>query len=318
MSIRDLLLHGGQALTPSEEKIVRVLLTDYPTAGLGTATSLARRANVSDATVVRLVMKLGFEGFPDFQSKLLAEVEARLHSPLLMMETKRPDMSADGGREGAAIAYMRSVAASLDKAVSATPVATYERAARTIMEAKGQIVLLGGRFSRHVAGMLGGYLTQFRPGVVDIGALSAQQFDMLVDLGKRDVLVVFDYRRYQLDVVAFARQAAARGVRVVLFTDPWLSPVADEAEVTIISPLEVASPYDTLAPAVAQIEALCTSILSMMGDQTRARIEELETVRHTNAVTLDSARTPATVARTDDKSPRDFPGPKSTRQEPRP
>lgn len=315
MSIRDLLLNGGQALTPSEEKIVRVLLTDYPTAGLATATSLAKRANVSDATVVRLVMKLGFEGFPDFQSKLLTEVEARLHSPLLMMETKRPDVSAGEGKEGAAIAYMRSVAAAMDKAVSATPINTYDRAARTIMEAKGQVVILGGRFSRHVAGMLAGYLAQFRTNVRDIGALSAGQFDELVDLGKRDVLVVFDYRRYQLDVVAFAGQAAARGVRIVLFTDPWLSPIADSAEVAIISPLEVASPYDTLAPAIAQMEALVTHILSTMSDQTRSRIEELESVRRENAVTLDNAKMLATVSKADEKHSRDFPGPKTTRQE---
>src|SRR5687768_18516279 len=75
MTIREVLMHPGLALTPSEEKIVQLLLTDYPTSGLGSASSLARRAGVSDPTVVRLVMKLGYEGFPDFQAKLLAEVE---------------------------------------------------------------------------------------------------------------------------------------------------------------------------------------------------------------------------------------------------
>ncbi|RUX43874.1 MurR/RpiR family transcriptional regulator, partial [Mesorhizobium sp. M7A.F.Ca.CA.002.09.1.1] len=53
MAIRDVLMRGDLALTPSEEKIVRLLLTDYPTSGLGTASSLARRAGVSDPTVVR-------------------------------------------------------------------------------------------------------------------------------------------------------------------------------------------------------------------------------------------------------------------------
>jgi hypothetical protein len=74
MTIREVLMHPGLALTPSEEKIVQLLLTDYPTSGLGSASSLARRAGVSDPTVVRLVMKLGYEGVPDFQAKLLAEV----------------------------------------------------------------------------------------------------------------------------------------------------------------------------------------------------------------------------------------------------
>ncbi|MEZ5803728.1 MAG: MurR/RpiR family transcriptional regulator [Rhizobiaceae bacterium] len=303
MTIRDQLMSQGLSLTPSEEKIVRLLLAEYPTSGLGTATSLAKRAGVSDPTVVRLVMKLGFEGFPDFQAKLLAEVEAGLRSPLLMMESKRSSASS----ESTIVAYLDSVGEALNKSVSATPLQSYDRAARLIMEARGDVVLLGGRFSRHVAGMLAGYLVQFRPGIRDLGVLSAQAFDTLADLGRKDVLIVFDYRRYQLDVVAFARQAAARDVRLLLFTDQWLSPVADFAEVTIVSPLEVASPYDTLAPAIAQMEALVAHILSTLGDEARARIERLEEVRQANAVTLDSSA--------GDGGARRMPGPKSSKQD---
>ncbi len=301
MTIRDHLMSQGLALTPSEEKIVRLLLAEYPTSGLGTATSLAKRAGVSDPTVVRLVMKLGFEGFPDFQAKLLAEVEAGLRSPLLMMESKRSNASS----ESAVVAYLDSVGQALGKSVNATPLQSYDRASKLIMDARGDVVLLGGRFSRHVAGMLAGYLVQFRPGIRDLGVLSAQAFDALADLGRKDVLIVFDYRRYQLDVVAFARQAAARDVHIMLFTDQWLSPVADLAEVTIVSPLEVASPYDTLAPAIAQMEALVSHILSTLGDEARARIERLEEVRQANAVTLDSSAPDGGARRT--------PGPKSSK-----
>ncbi|WP_395446569.1 MurR/RpiR family transcriptional regulator (plasmid) [Aminobacter sp. UC22_36] len=309
MAIRDVLMREDLSLTPSEEKIVRLLLTDYPTSGLGTATSLARRAGVSDPTVVRLVMKLGFDGIADFQSKLLAEVEARLHSPLEMMGAKSPD----GSRDGVIISYLKSVTACVDKSTTATPPQTYDRAAKLIMEAKGQVVLIGGRFSRHVAGMLAGYLMQFRPGIREVASLSAQDFDTLVDLDKRDVLVVLDYRRYQLDVVAYARQAAARGVRIVLFTDPWLSPIADLAEVVIVSQLEVESPYDSMAPAVAQIEALVAHIVSTMSEATRTRIVDLENVRHANAVTLDSTRRSATEP---DSGSGSF-GPKRSKKEPK-
>lgn len=283
MTVRDLLMREGLPLTPSEEKIVRILLAEYPSSGLGSASSLARRAGVSNPTVVRLVMKLGFAGFPDFQAKLMAEVEARLHSPLLMMEAKRPGKTD----ENVVLSYMDSIDKAIGRSANATPMQSYDRASRLIMETKGDVVLLGGRFSRHVAAIFAGYLVQFRPGVVDLGALSAQAFDMLADLGRKDVLVVFDYRRYQLDVIAFARQAAARGVRILLFTDQWQSPIAEHAEVTIVSPLDVASPYDTLVPALAQVEALVARILSALGEDARSRIERLEEVRHANAVTLD-------------------------------
>ncbi|WP_192182980.1 MurR/RpiR family transcriptional regulator [Mesorhizobium amorphae] len=288
MNVRDMLLHGAISLTPSEERIVQVLLTDYPAAGLGTATSLAKRAGVSDPTVVRLAMKLGFEGFPALQRRLLADVEARLHSPLLMMEAKRPDMGTDS-EQGAAIAYMHSVASNLNKALTSTPLASYQRAARLVMDTKGKVVLLGGRYSRFIAGMLAAYLLQFRPDIMHIDALSAQKTDVLVDLGKRDLLIVFDYRRYQLDVVAFAQLAAARRVRILLFTDPWLSPISEFSELTLTCPIEVNSPYDTMASSVAQIEAVIAQILASMEKPTRERIEELEEIRLQASASLDNA-----------------------------
>lgn len=306
VSLRDLLLKSSLSLTPSEEKIVQVLLADYPTAGLGTATGLARRAGVSDPTVVRLAMKLGFQGYPDFQARLLAEVEARLHSPLLMMETKRHGGSAE---DDAINAYLHSVAGCIDKAMLTTPAVTYDRAAKLVTDSRLPLTLLGGRFSRYLAGMLAGYLAQLRPGVRDLGPLSPQAFDTLIDMDKRDVLVVFDYRRYQNDIVAFARQAAARGARIVLFTDPWLSPIAEIAEVTITSPVEAASPYDTLAPALAQLEAFVAHILAGMDEAMRNRIETLEIIRHANAVTLDHEA----IDNMTGTSIRDFPGPKTVK-----
>lgn len=283
IGIRDILLRGGPSLTPSEERIVQLLLADYPSSGLGTASNLAKKAGVSDATVVRLIAKLGFDGYPDFQRRLLAEVEDRLHSPLLMMETKRPRSE----RSGIADTYLHAVSETIDKTVNVTPALTYERAAKLIMECKGRVALIGGRFSRHIAGLLSGYLIQFRPGVVDLGAINSQTFDMLIDFGKRDVLIVFDYRRYQTDVIAFAEQATAQGVTILLFTDQWLSPIAEHAALTVICPVDVPSPYDTLAPAVAQTEALAAQILASLDDGTLKRIERLETIRHRNAVTLD-------------------------------
>lgn len=285
MSIREELANTTVAFTSAEEKIVQVLLADYPMSGLGTATRLARRAGVSDPSVTRLMSKLGYVGFADFQARLLTEVESRLHSPLLMMEAKRPG----GSSEGTALAYFHSVSDSLERTRTAVPVQAYTRAVNLLLESKGQVVLLGGRFSRHIASMLAGYLLQFRSGVRDIGSLSPADFDLLIDLGKRDLLVVFDYRRYQSDVVSFAQQAKERGVSILLFTDVWLSPISDIADLTMVAAIDANSPFDTLATAVAQMETVFAHALEGHGAGVRKRIEDIEKIRSANAVTLDTA-----------------------------
>lgn len=285
MRVRDMLSRDGLALTKSEARIVQILLTDYPISGLGTATSLARRAGVSDPTVIRLVTKLGFKGFPDFQAKLLEDVEAGLRSPLMMMEAKRPTAA----RRSVAEDYLRSVARLMQQAADMTVPQAYERSADLVLDAKGQVLVLGGRFSRHVAGMLASYLAQIRPRVTPLGPLSPESFDRLLDLGPRDVLIVFDYRRYQTDVIHFAEQASRRGVRLALFTDPWRSPLADKADVVIVSPVEANSPYDSVAAPVAQMEALITHMLAQKTQIMHARMQDLEKIREANNVTIAEA-----------------------------
>ena len=280
MSIRDLLTGGEVSLTPAEERIAQVLLNDYPTSGLGTASSLAKRASVSDPTVIRLVVKLGFDGFPAFQASLLGEVEDRLRSPLSMM-------AGGGGVLGEASGYIASARDAVDEAARLTPQRSYEKAARLINEARS-VLAVGGRFSGFLAGMLVQHLEQFRPGVRWLPDLSLSSYDQLVDLGRRDVILAFDYRRYQTDVMSFVSRAADGGTRVVLFTDRWQSPLAARADVSLVAPVEVASPYDTMAPAVAQLEALIAQILSTEDRGRRARIERIEAIRAATRVTASN------------------------------
>jgi DNA-binding MurR/RpiR family transcriptional regulator len=285
-TVREVLAHPGADLTPAESKIVQLLLADYPVAGLGTASSLAKRAGVSDPTVVRLIAKLGFEHFSQFQARLLGEVEERLRSPLMMLDSKRPE------RSGAARGYLNSVVRSLHAAAEAAVDQPYERAADLIMKTRGRILLLGGRFSRHVAGMLAGYMRQFHPDVQLIAPLHAESIDELVDLGRGDLLIVFDYRRYQTDVIDFTRQAQAQGVRIILFSDPWMSPIAEIADIVIIASAEVDSPYDSLAPAVAQMEVLVAHIVVRDKEAMTQRIATIERLRERNAITVDGKPRP--------------------------
>jgi DNA-binding MurR/RpiR family transcriptional regulator len=300
MSIREDLANTSLVLTSAESKIVQALLDDYPMSGLSTATRLAGRAGVSDPTVTRLMIKLGYSGFAEFQSKLLAEVEARLLSPLLMLEVKRPPPS---GEVAPALAYFHSIADSLERTKTAVPSQSYVRAVQMLLECKGQVYLLGGRFSRHVASMLAAHLIQLRPGIRDLGALTPADFDLLIDMGKRDLLVVFDYRRYQSDVVDFAQQAHRHGVEILLFTDPSHSPIADIATLTMVATTDALSPFDTLTTAVAQVEAICAHALESRGQPARRRIEEIEAIRRANAVTLDIAEPPDPAAASDSAAP---------------
>ncbi len=81
-SVADLLRARRAELTPAERRVVQILLGDYPAAGLQSVARLAQEAGVSPPTVVRLVAKLGFTGYPNLQDALRGELSARTTGPL--------------------------------------------------------------------------------------------------------------------------------------------------------------------------------------------------------------------------------------------
>ncbi|MFC0246853.1 MurR/RpiR family transcriptional regulator [Falsochrobactrum ovis] len=290
MGVRDRLTDGSIEFTRSELKIVRQLLSNYPAAGLNTVAHLANSAGVSNPTVVRLINKLGFEGYPEFQTALLSEVQERMSSPLTMLDQRKPEIGQDNF-------YQQFLAASihaLDTAQTMLPPHDFQMAVDAAADLNARIHCLGGRFSGFLAGLLWTHMKQLRPDTFWINGPQADQVDQLVDFGKKDTLFVYDYRRYQVGTIRFARQAAEQGTRIVLFTDRWLSPISEFASITLTCPVDTISPYDTMVPAMAQTEALIAALTAQLANQSRARIENIEAIRRAYTITEDALTAPHT------------------------
>lgn len=285
MPIRDLLTSQSIRFTRAELSIVRELLANYPAAGLSTISQLARQARVSDPTVLRLVAKLGFNGFPRFQRELLREVEERMNSPLAMLPSRQPVLR----KKDLYKSFFKSCVAGMEAAENLLVPADLQAALDLMSDPRHRIHFLGGRFSRFLAGIMHTHFVQFRPATQLVEGTASDLVDGIVDLGPRDVIVAFDFRRYQVDVINYCRQAAARGARVVLFTDPWKSPIAEVATVTLMSPVETISPYDTMVPAAALVEALIAALVARLTPGSRARIRRIEESRRAFGITFDAA-----------------------------
>ena len=162
---------------------------------------------------------------PTSQRRLKEELEAQLQSPLM----KR----TPADRQGSAFADFRArrlvePGADLRRDTSGR-VRRDHRFARRYEEAHPPFV--GGRFTEAIALYAVRHLRVVRPDVALVEGQAATWRDQVIDFGKRDVLVVFDIRRYQEDVVLLAEEAAdRRPSTIVLFTDQWLSPVARVAK----------------------------------------------------------------------------------------
>lgn len=262
-------------LTPSERKVARTLFASNLMAGFDTVAELARRAQVSGPTVVRFATKLGFTGYPDFQRALKGDLARRIDSPLRLYGKGVPERGGDRLLDRARDVFSRGIATTMASLANDE----LDAVVALLADRRRPLWTTGGRFTQFCAQMLHAHLYQLRPGTRVIDYEPAGRADALLDLGRRDVLVVFDVRRYQKDTIALAQTAAARGAAIVLITDPWLSPIADVADHVLTVDVEAPSPYDSMVPCVALVETLIAAVVATMGQTTKRRIGELERLR---------------------------------------
>lgn len=252
--------------TPAERKVARVLLAGYPAAGFETVAVIAERAAVSGPTVLRLLGRLGFRGLPDFQQALRRELDERQASPLALYDAR------DGGGEDPSALVVGAVRRTL----ADLPAADLDRAIALLADPRRRPLLVGGRFSRLLAEYLHLHLVQLREGVTLLGADPVTRAATVAGGGSRDVLVVFDFRRYEPRLLALARAVRARGAAVVLVTDRWLSPIGEVADAVLACHVDAPSAYDSLVPAMAVVETVVGGVLTSLGDAARERMAACE------------------------------------------
>lgn len=275
---------SGQ-FTAAERRVADALLARFPSAALETVGALARRAGVSEPTVLRLVAKLGFDGFPAFQAAVLREVDARLASPASLFDGQSAPASHPHAEALLAMAEM------LRRAALDTMPAAFDAMVRIAAEPR-RLLVIGGRYSSLLAQRLTWHLDQLRDGVTLVPFTAGRIFDPLAGIDRHCGVIAFDYRRYQPEILAFCRAARARGASVGLFTDPWRSPVAALADAVLAGPVDSPSPFDSKVVALAQTEALTGAVARLRPAETRSRLAAIEAARHAGEQAMQEIQAP--------------------------
>ena len=269
VSIAEKIRQRVGELSPSERRVARALLTGPPTIGLESSVRLARFAGVSGPTVSRFIAELGFGSYADFQRALHEEIAARVMSPVEVYHRHQEgERSADVLGSSA-----RTLGEAVAASVSGLDPQEYGRAVALIADGGRPVVVTGGWFSQLLAGYLSSVLRELRPGVRLVGPSASDRAGAIADIGRRDTVVAFDFRRYERDTLEIARAAQAAGGRILLVTDPWLSPVADIADAVLTAQVSGPAPFESLTPALAVVETLITSVVDALGEPGRKRFE---------------------------------------------
>ncbi|MGO4573779.1 MurR/RpiR family transcriptional regulator [Microvirga sp. 2TAF3] len=273
-SLAERVRHEMESFTPSEKRAAHVLLSHYPFAGLDTVAEFAARAGISAPSALRFVTRLGFGGFPEFQKHLREELEAQLLSPLA-----KAGPSEIGQGAPALAAFADAVIGNLKATVENIAPTEFDAVVALLSDPRRHIHFTGGRFTGALARYAESHFRIVRSHVDFIEGQPALWRDRVIEIGRKDVLVAFDIRRYQEDVTALCETAAKQGATVVLLTDPWLSPIARVARHVLPAHITVPSNWDSSAGLLLLAEALVAAVTKRLWETAKPRMEAVERLR---------------------------------------
>lgn len=275
-SVAELVRQQMDLFTATERRAAHVLLANYPVVGLETVAEFARRASVSAPTILRFCARIGFSGYPEFQKRLRDELDAQLQSPLAK---KSVVPGAPFDPDHFLAGFHQALHDNVTETFRHVSPGEFDAVAQLLSNLKQRIYIIGGRFTDAIARYTSAHLRVLRPGVVHMIGQYDNWRDQLLDMERKDVLIVFDVRRYQDDVRTLAERAAERGAIIVLFTDQWLSPIATYARHTFAVRISVPSNWDSGAATVSLVEALIAATTERLWPTASQRIERLEKLR---------------------------------------
>jgi len=259
-------------LTRAERQLALSILENYPASGLGPLAALAKDAHVSVPTVARMVQKLGYKGYPDFQAELREELRAKAKGPIAKHETwaeAAPSGHILNRFTDAVIDNIRHTLGHIDPA-------SFDQACQLVADPDRHLYIVGGRVTHTLAEYLFLYMQVIRSNLTHVQSTSNTWPHYLLNAREGDVFVIFDVRRYENNTLKLAEMAHARGAKIVLFTDQWRSPVHHLADITFSSRIVVPSAWDSAATTLLLVETMISAVQGLDWNGAKERMEELE------------------------------------------
>lgn len=271
--ILSVLQERATTFSKGQRAIARYITESYDKAAFMTASKLGRTVGVSESTVVRFAVELGYDGYPTMQKAMQEMVLNRLTS------VQRIEVANDRiGDQDILSLVLQSDMEQLRKTVSSVDRKDFSAAVNAILDAR-RIYVLGVRSSSALASFLGYYLNLMFEDVHTITASgTGQVLEKLISAGPDDVVIAFSYPRYSTSTVTGASFCHSKGAKIVAMTDSRTSPLGQTSDFVLQTKSDMASLVDSLVAPLSVVNALVVALAARREEKlakTFSRLEEI-------------------------------------------
>ena len=257
----------------SQKLISKYILENYDKAAYMTASKLGATVSVSESTVVRFAIELGFEGYPEFQHSLQEIVRIRLTSFQRMDVTN--NLIGDGD---VLTKVLNSDIDKIKRTIEEIDRKAFEKSVDALVNAKN-IYVIGLGSSASLAGSLNHSLRMIFDNVKLLEASSADEiFAQIMNISEGDVIIAISFPRYSRKLITAVNYAKDSGATVIALTDSTASPIAAFADNLLVARSDMASFADSLIAPLSVINALVVAVSRKTQDELRVRLHQLEKI----------------------------------------
>lgn len=275
--MKNNLLKEIEAKMPSFSKgqklIANYITEHYDKAAYMTAAKLGALVNVSESTVVRFAIELGFDGYPDLQQSLRELVRTKLTS------FQRMEVTNDRIGDGDLLAkVLLADSEKIKRTLDGVDREAFESAIKHMISAK-KIYIMGVRSSASLAGFLGHNLKMIFDNVELVETTSgSEMFEEIMGIGEDDVMIAISFPRYSKRIINAVDYARHVGADVIALTDSKMSPIAKEASQVLVAESDMASFVDSLVAPLSIVNAMIVAVAREKKDELAIRLRRLEEI----------------------------------------
>lgn len=256
-----------------QKLIEKYILEHYDKAAFMTAAKLGVAVGVSESTVVRFAVEIGYDGYPRLQRAMQEMIRSKLTS-VQRMEVTHQRIGDGDILESVLNLDIEKIRTTLEE----TSKKDFYAAVETICNADC-IYILGARSASSLASFLGYYFSMLFKDVKVVNPSSETDvFEQMLRTGENDAVIGISFPRYSRKAVKAMNFACARGAKFIAITDSESSPLARSATHVLIARSDMASLVDSLVAPMSLINALIVAVALRKKDEVTQTLSQLEAV----------------------------------------
>lgn len=267
---------GAASFSKGQRRIAQYILEEYDKAAFMTAAKLGQTVGVSESTVVRFAVELGYEGYPQMQKAMQEMVLNRLTS------VQRIGVANDRiGDQDVVSTVLQADMEKLRETSETVERAAFRDAVNAILGAK-HIYVLGVRSAAALANFFGYYLGYMFDNIHVITTSGAgEMFEKLVGVGPEDAVVAFSFPRYSTSTLKGAQYCRSIGAKVIGITNSKISPLAESCDHVLVAKSDMVSLVDSLVAPLSVVNALIVALAAGREQTISKTFDTLERVWET-------------------------------------